>query len=53
MKNSISVKFTSKMALRSGLKNRLRIGKKLVPVRNYRRIGKHDTTWYLTMAFQK
>ncbi|MGA7543820.1 MAG: urease subunit alpha, partial [Nitrososphaeraceae archaeon] len=41
-KNSISVLFTSKLALRSGLKNRVRIGKKLVPVRNCRRIGKQD-----------
>jgi urease subunit alpha len=30
------------MALRRGLKNRVRIGRKLVPVRNRRRIGKHD-----------
>lgn len=41
-KNSISVIFSSKMALRRRLKNRVRIGKKLVPVRNCRRIGKHD-----------
>lgn len=33
---------SSKMALRRGLKNRVRIGRKLVPVRNCRRIGKHD-----------
>jgi urease subunit alpha len=41
-KNSITVIFSSKMALRRRLKNRIRIGKKLVPVRNCRRIGKHD-----------
>jgi urease subunit alpha len=41
-KNSISVIFYSKMALRRRLKNRVRIRKKLVPVRNCRRIGKHD-----------
>ena len=36
-KNSISVIFTSKMALRRGLKDRVRIGKKLVPVKNCER----------------
>jgi urease subunit alpha len=41
-KNSISVIFSSKMALRRGLKNRVRIGMKLVPVRNCRKIGEHD-----------
>jgi urease subunit alpha len=41
-KNSISVIFTSKMALRKGLRDRVRIGKKLVPVRNCRKIGKRD-----------
>jgi urease subunit alpha len=30
------------MALRRRLKNRVRIGKKLVPERNCRWIGKHD-----------
>jgi urease subunit alpha len=41
-KNSISVIFTSKMALSRGLKDRVRIGKKLVPVKNCRKIGKSD-----------
>jgi urease subunit alpha len=41
-KNSISVIFTSKMALRRGLKDRVRIGRKLVPVKNCRKIGKRD-----------
>jgi urease subunit alpha len=41
-KNSISVIFSSKMALRRGLKNRVRIGRKLVSVRNCRKIGEHD-----------
>jgi urease subunit alpha len=30
------------MALRRGPKNRVRIGMKLVPVRNCRKIGEHD-----------
>jgi urease subunit alpha len=41
-KNSISVIFTSKMALRRGLKDRVRTGKKLVPVKNCRKIGKRN-----------
>jgi urease subunit alpha len=41
-KNSIWVIFSSKMALRRGLKNRVRIGMKLVPVRNCRKIGEHE-----------
>jgi urease subunit alpha len=42
-RNPISVIFTSNMSLRGGLKSRVRIGKKLVPLKNCRKIGKHDT----------
>lgn len=41
-KTSISVIFTSKLALRKGLKNRAGVGKKLFPVRNCRKIGKQN-----------
>jgi urease subunit alpha len=41
-KNSISVIFTSKKALRRGFKDRIQIGKKLVPVQNCKKIGERD-----------
>jgi urease subunit alpha len=41
-KNSISVIFTSKKALRRGFKDRIQISKKLVPVQNCKKIGERD-----------
>ena len=41
-KQSISALFTSKLALRSGLKDRVKVNKKLLPVKNCRRIGKQN-----------
>lgn len=39
---STSVTFTSKLALRNGVGKKLRLGKKLLPVKNCRKIGKND-----------
>jgi urease subunit alpha len=41
-KQSISALFTSKLALRSGLKDRVKVNKNLLPVKNCRRIGKRN-----------
>lgn len=41
-KYSTSVTFTSKLAIRNGLAKKLRISKKLLPVKNCRKIGKKD-----------
>jgi urease subunit alpha len=41
-KQSISALFTSKLALRNGLKGRVKVDKKLLPVKNCRRIGKQN-----------
>lgn len=41
-KQSISALFTSKLALKSGLKGRAKVNKKLLPVKNCRGIGKQN-----------
>ena len=41
-KKTTSVTFTSQLALDNGLEEKLKIEKKLVPVRNCRNIGKKD-----------